>query len=85
MSPQSYTSRVKFFDEKKGYGFVWNSSNDRSCEVFVHEKQFSSGLKNLCQGDLISFEMKSSDKGLFATKVKLVNKAKDKKVTGGTK
>ncbi|MBY0552947.1 cold shock domain-containing protein [bacterium] len=73
MSPQSNIGRVKFFDEEKGYGFVWSNLNDRSREVFVHSKQLSGGLKSLCRGNLISFRIEQTAKGLAATDVKIVN------------
>jgi len=51
--------KVKWFDEKKGFG------------VFVHFSEIEvDGFKTLTQDQKVSFEIKESDKGLQATHVK---------------
>lgn len=67
--------RVKFYREKEGFGFVWDNSGERNREVFVHVKQFTGGLKTLGKNDLISFEMRLTEKGVAAEKIELIEKA----------
>lgn len=59
---------VKWFDNKKGYGFI--SPEDGSQDVFVH---FSSidmdGYKSLMEGQTVQFESELGQKGPQATKV----------------
>jgi len=58
---------VKWFNAKKGYGFITAESGE---EVFVH---FSSvqmdGYKNLEEGQSVEFEIEKDDKGLKAKSV----------------
>lgn len=59
---------VKWFDNKKGYGFI--SPDDGSQDVFVH---FSSiqmdGYKTLNEGQPVQFESEQGQKGPQATLV----------------
>lgn len=59
---------VKWFDNKKGYGFI--SPEDGSQDVFVH---FSSiqmeGYKTLNEGQVVQFESEMGQKGPQATVV----------------
>ncbi|MGD8497381.1 MAG: cold-shock protein [Chromatiales bacterium] len=59
---------VKWFDNKKGYGFI--SPEDGSQDVFVH---FSSiemdGYKSLIEGQNVEFESEMGQKGPQATRV----------------
>lgn len=59
---------VKWFDNKKGYGFI--SPDDGSQDVFVH---FSSiqmdGYKTLNEGQSVQFESELGQKGPQATLV----------------
>jgi CspA family cold shock protein len=59
--------RVKWFNPKKGYGFI---TSDDGKEVFVH---FSSvqgeGFKSLREGDEVEFEITEGEKGEQATNV----------------
>jgi len=58
--------KVKFFNEKKGYGFVTADSKD----YFVHFSEIQSeGFKTLKEGDAVSFDIAESEKGLKAVKV----------------
>ena len=60
--------RVKWFDDKKGYGFI--EANDGS-SVFVHHSSIEgAGFKSLTEGDRVSFEVEKGAKGPSATKVK---------------
>lgn len=59
--------KVKWFNNKKGYGFV--TSGDGK-DVFVHYSDIeASGFKTLKEGQDVTFELIESEKGLKATKV----------------
>ena len=62
---------VKWFNPKKGYGFIArNDGND----VFVHSSSLQgNGYRTLEEGDQVEFEVASSEKGLEAKEVKLLN------------
>ena len=61
-------SRVKWFNNTKGYGFIEYNENE---DVFVHYSAIrSDGYKTLNEGDLVEFELISTDKGLQAKSVK---------------
>ena len=56
---------VKFFDEKKGYGFI--KSDDNGKDVFVH----SSGLiDKIKQDDRVEYDTEEGKKGIQAIDVK---------------
>jgi len=62
--------RVKWFDEKKGYGFIEAETGQ---DVFVHFKCIEgSGFKSLDEGDEVSFEIEEGNKGPQATHCKKV-------------
>ena len=63
MSSQSRVSgRVKWFDNRKGFGFINNLSND--AEVFVHHTGLSSQtgvFRTLYPGEYIEFDLHHDD------------------------
>jgi len=60
--------RVKWFNSKKGYGFIENSEHG---DVFVHYSAIDgSGFRSLEEGEQVTFEVEESTKGLQAIKVK---------------
>jgi cold shock protein len=62
------TGRVKWFDEKKGYGFIERQDGN---DVFVHFRAIqSSGYKTLAEGQEVEFEVEQGDKGPQAVNVK---------------
>lgn len=61
------TGKVKWFDNKKGFGFIAQESGQ---DVFVHHSSIiGSGYKTLNEGDDVVFEAVPSDKGLKAQNV----------------
>jgi len=60
---------VKWFDNKKGYGFIKREEGD---DVFVHYSAISGeGFKTLNQDEKVSFEVVDGPKGLQASNVML--------------
>ena len=59
---------VKFFNEKKGYGFITKEDGN---DVFVHFTSIESDddFKTLKEGQAVEFELESDDRGDKAVKV----------------
>jgi len=67
------SGKIKWFDNKKGFGFITEESGQ---DVFVHHTAIvGSGFKTFEEGDAVSFEILSSDKGLKADKVQRLHAA----------
>ncbi len=61
------SGKVKWFDNKKGFGFI---AQDSGQDVFVHHTSIlGSGFKTLNEGETVTFEIVTSDKGLKAQNV----------------
>jgi len=58
---------VKWFDAKKGYGFIVGPEGE---DVFVHYSQIKGdGFKSLRDGEPVDYELSRTDKGLQAQDV----------------
>jgi cold shock protein len=65
------SGKVKWFDNRKGFGFI---AQDTGQDVFVHHSSIiGPGFKILNEGDPVSFDIATSDKGLKAQNVQRVN------------
>lgn len=61
------TGRVKWFDEKKGFGFIEREDGD---DVFVHFRAIQApGYKTLAEGQQVEFEVEQGQKGPQAVNV----------------
>ncbi|MCK4764539.1 MAG: cold-shock protein [Candidatus Aminicenantes bacterium] len=62
--------KVKWFNEKKGFGFV---TVDDGRDVFVHFKEIQgTGYKSLEEGQEVEFDITTGPKGELATNVRKV-------------
>ena len=63
--------KVKWFDNKKGYGFISREDGD---DVFVHFSSIETeGFKTLREEQSVSFEITDGDKGPQASNVTLLD------------
>jgi cold shock CspA family protein len=59
---------VKWFDSKKGFGFILNPEGK---DVFVHFSSIEGdGFRSLKDGEQVEYDQESGDKGLLAKHVK---------------
>lgn len=66
---QRETGQVKWFNEKKGFGFIINQQGD---DIFVHYKDITGGgFKTLHENDMVTFIIDKGPKGLKAQEVTL--------------
>jgi len=61
------TGRVKWFNNKKGYGFI---ERQEGGDVFVHYTAIKSeGFRSLEEGEMVTFDVVRGPKGLQAENV----------------
>ena len=64
------TGTVKWFNDKKGYGFITPEDGEKDC--FVHFSAImAEGFKSLKEGQRVEFEIVDGDKGPAAQNVQL--------------
>ena len=62
------TWKVKWFDSKKGYGFI--TPEDGGKDLFVHHTSLQmEGFKTLNEEQTVEYEIGTSDRGQVATNV----------------
>jgi CspA family cold shock protein len=62
------TGSVKWFDPKKGFGFILGPEGE---DVFVHYKSIEgNGFRVLSEGETVEYEAARREKGLEAKRVK---------------
>nr|WP_303048796.1 cold shock domain-containing protein [Marinitoga sp. 1154] len=67
---ESMKGKVKWFDAKKGYGFI---SGEDGQDVFVHFTAIAmDGFKTLEEGQEVEYEIEENEKGLQAKNVKAI-------------
>ena len=68
MAPATQQGVVKWFNDKKGYGFI--TPNGGSADIFVHYSAIQmGGYKSLNEGEEVSFDIQETDKGPQAINV----------------
>jgi CspA family cold shock protein len=69
------TGKVKWFDSKKGYGFIIGEEGQ---DVFVHYTCIDGeGFRALKDGETVDYEMIKGDKGFQARKVNRIPGSED--------
>ena len=72
------TGTVKWFDTKKGFGFIVNAEGK---DVFVHYTSITGdGFRALKDGEKVEYEQVEGDKGLLAKNVQRVASKEKEKV-----
>ena len=67
MSDGKIDGQVKWFNPRKGYGFI---ATPDGRDIFVHYSSISGeGYKTLTEGDAVTFDITEGDKGLRAENV----------------
>ncbi|KPK04889.1 MAG: cold-shock protein [Gemmatimonas sp. SG8_28] len=66
------TGTVKWFNDKKGYGFITPENGEKDC--FVHFSAIQAdGFKSLKEGQRVEFEIVGGDKGPAAQNVTMLD------------
>lgn len=70
-----HTGKVKWFDDRKGFGFI--SSPDVDGDVFVHFSTVpgQEGRRSLMEGDTVTYILGERDGGMYAEKVLTITRS----------
>lgn len=60
---------VKWYDKIKGFGFL-TTEDDK--DIFVHRSSLENSFEGLKENQSVEFDVKESEKGLFASDVKII-------------
>ena len=64
---------VKWFNDKKGYGFIAREEEEEGKDLFVHHSSIEmTGFRTLAEGDRVSFDINETERGPEAKNVKKV-------------
>lgn len=67
------TGKVKWFDTKKGFGFLAYRENGEEKEIFVHYSAIEAeGFKNLEDGQDVEFYIIEDQRGKHAINVRVI-------------
>ena len=64
---------VKWFNDKKGYGFIAREEEEEGKDLFVHHSSIEmTGFRTLAEGDRVSFDINETERGPEAKNVKKI-------------
>ena len=64
------TGTVKWFDDRKGFGFIQRENGD---DLFVHHNSIEAeGYKTLKENDTVEFDVVTTEKGEAASNVTVI-------------
>jgi CspA family cold shock protein len=64
--------KVKWFNAEKGFGFILNEETGK--DIFVHYSAIvADGYKQLAEGDVVTYDLKQTERGEQATNVKKIS------------
>lgn len=76
----STRGQVKWFDPKKGYGFILGPEGQ---DVFVHYSQIQGdGFRSLKDGEAVEYELIQAEKGFQAKTVTRLNPPENRRADG---
>ena len=79
MSEEKKTGTVKWFNSRKGYGFITPEEPEGAADVFVHytaiKVESDDQYRALNEGDKVNFDLSDGKKGPEARNVEILEKA----------